>query len=120
MPEGQKKAAVALGFSKAETFIHIVFPQMVIHSLPVYIGQVITTIKLTSVAGYISVQDLTRVSDMIRARTYDAFFPLIFTALVYFGISALMMRFLRILEKRIDPMKRKRVVRGVKQRADQG
>ncbi len=120
VPEGQKKAAVALGFSKAETFIHIVFPQMVIHSLPVYIGQVITTIKLTSVAGYISVQDLTRVSDMIRARTYDAFFPLIFTALVYFGISALMMRFLRILEKRIDPMKRKRIVRGVKQRADQG
>ena len=119
VPSGQTKAAVALGFGRFEAFTQVVFPQMVIHCLPVYIGQVISTVKLTSVAGYISVQDLTRVTDMIRARTYEAFFPLIFTALVYFCIAWLLMQCLRVLEKRVDPAKRKRIVRGVKMR-DQG
>ncbi|MBQ9009589.1 MAG: ABC transporter substrate-binding protein/permease [Clostridia bacterium] len=120
VPDGQRKAAIALGFSRFESFTRVVFPQMVIHCLPVYIGQIVSTIKLTSVAGYISVQDLTRISDLIRARTYDAFFPLVFTALVYFFIAWLMMLCLHLLEKQIDPMKRKRTVRGVKPRADQG
>ena len=110
---------MALGYGQFEAFIQVVFPQMVIHCLPVYIGQVISTVKLTSVAGYISVQDLTRVTDMIRARTYEAFFPLIFTALVYFCIAWMLMLCLRALERRVDPTKRKRIVRGVKMR-DQG
>ena len=83
VPPGQQKAAKALGFQPFTAFRYVVFPQMVIHCLPVYIGQVISTVKLTSVAGYISVLNLTRVSDLIRSRTYEAFFQLIVTALIY-------------------------------------
>lgn len=65
----------------------MVIPQAVINILPVYAGEVISMVKQTSVAGYISIMDLTRVSDIIRSRTYEAFFPLIATAIIYFGLA---------------------------------
>ena len=78
-----------------------------IHILPVYSGQFISLVKITSVSGYISVMDLTRASDIIRSRTYEAFFPLVFTAVIYFLLSALLLALLRGLEKRICPESRR-------------
>ena len=52
-------------------------------------------------AGYIALQDLTKAGDIIRSRTYDAFFPLISVALIYLvmviGFSYLVKR----LERRL-------------------
>ena len=107
VPEGQARAAKALGFSKGTTFRKIIWPQAFRHILPVYIGQIIATVKLTSVAGYISVIDLTKASDIIRARTFEAFFPLVVTALVYFALTAALTAGLRFLEKRMLPGKRR-------------
>ena len=58
--------------------------------LPVFKGEFISMVKMTSVVGYIAIQDLTKMSDIIRSRTYDAFFPLIATALIYFAMAYLM------------------------------
>ena len=33
-----------------------------------------TLIKATAVVGYITVQDLTKMGDIVRSRTYEAFF----------------------------------------------
>ena len=107
VPDGQMRAACALGFKPSHAFRKVVLPQAVIHIIPVFCGQVIATIKLTSVAGYISVEDLTKVSDIIRSRTYDAFFPLLLSALIYFLMSALIIRLLHLLEKKIDPQRRR-------------
>ena len=63
--------------------------------------------------GYIAIQDLTKVSDIIRSRTYEAFFPLIATAIIYFVVTYIFIVLLNVLEKKIDPKRRKRVVRGV-------
>jgi polar amino acid transport system substrate-binding protein len=52
--------------------------------MPVYQGEVISLLKGTSIVGYIAVADMTRASDLIRSRTFDAFFPLIVTAIIYF------------------------------------
>ncbi len=120
VPDGQRRASMALGFTRAETFRHVIFPQMVIHCLPPFMGQVIATVKLTSVAGYISVMDLTRVSDLIRSRTYEAFFPLVVTALIYFLLASLLTWVLKVLSGRLDPACKKREIRGVKLHADQG
>ena len=106
VPPGQARAAKALGFSPLRAFRKVVWPQALIHILPVYSGQFIATVKLTSIAGYISVVDLTKASDIIRSRTFEAFFPLFFTALVYFLISALLVLLLRQLEKWIIPSRR--------------
>lgn len=84
---GQTEAGIALGFSPPQTFYHIVMPQAVKSVLPVYKGEMISLIKMTSVVGYIAVEDLTKVSDLIRSRTFDAFFPLVMVAILYFIIA---------------------------------
>lgn len=70
---------------------------------------------MTSVVGYISIMDLTKMSDVIRSRTYEAFFPLIATAVIYFLLSWLLAQSLNAIELRIDPKRRKRVVKGVRE-----
>ena len=84
---GQTEAGLSLGFTKSQTFFHIVLPQAVKNMIPVYQGEVISLLKSTSIVGYVAVIDLTKASDIIRARTFDAFFPLITIAIIYFIIS---------------------------------
>jgi len=81
---GQSEAGLALGFTRRQTFFRIVLPQVVRAVMPVYQGEIISLLKGTSIVGYIAVTDMTRASDLIRSRTFDAFFPLILTAIIYF------------------------------------
>lgn len=85
--KGQREAGIALGFTKVQTFIHIIMPQAIRNVLPVYKGELISLVKTTSIVGYIAVIDLTKASDIIRSRTFDAFFPLIMVAVIYFVIA---------------------------------
>lgn len=110
---GQVEAAYALGFSRRQAFWKITFPQAARHFLPVFKGEFISTVKMTSVVGYIAIQDLTKVSDIIRSRTLEAFFPLIATAVIYFLVANLLALLLSKLEVQLDPKRRKRTVKGV-------
>ena len=96
---GQTEAAIAIGFTPVQSFLHIVLPQTVQRILPVYKGEFISLVKTTSIVGYIAVQDLTSASDIIRSRTFDAFFPLIVVAILYFLISWLLTLGLEHIEK---------------------
>ncbi len=84
---GQSEAAIAIGFTPVQSFLHIILPQTIQRILPVYKGEFISLVKMTSIVGYIAVQDLTKASDIIRSRTFDAFFPLIIVAILYFAIA---------------------------------
>lgn len=108
--KGQMEAALALGYPKAKAFLKMVLPQAARHFLPVYQGEFISLVKMTSVVGYIAIQDLTKAGDIIRSRTYEAFFPLITTAIIYFMIAFTLTRILTFLQVRLDPRKRKEVV----------
>ena len=79
---GQWEAATALGFSRAGAFVRVIMPQALRHVLPLYKGEFVSMLKLTSIVGYISIEDLTKAGDIIRSRTYEAFFPLIATAII--------------------------------------
>ena len=81
---GQTEAGLALGFTPRQTFFRIVLPQVIKAVMPVYQGEIVSLLKGTSIVGYIAVADMTRASDLIRSRTFDAFFPLIVTAIIYF------------------------------------
>ena len=107
--KGQTEAALALGYSKTRSFFKIVFPQAARHFLPVYQGEFISLVKMTSVVGYIAIQDLTKAGDIIRSRTYEAFFPLITTAILYFIIAWVLSRVLSLLQNKLDPKKRRSV-----------
>lgn len=84
---GQTEAGIAMGFSPFRSFYYIVLPQAIRRVLPVYKGEVISLVKNTSVVGYIAIEDLTKMTDLIRARTFEPFFPLIMVALLYFLIA---------------------------------
>lgn len=104
--KGQKEAGIAGGFTKIQTFIHIIMPQAIRQVLPVYKGEFISLVKMTSIVGYIAVQDLTKASDIIRSRTFDAFFPLIMAAVLYLTIAWLLTWALDYVEVSVDPKRR--------------
>ncbi|MEM0530735.1 transporter substrate-binding domain-containing protein [Zongyangia sp. HA2173] len=111
---GQWEAASALGFSKITSFLHVILPQAVRHVLPIYKSEVVAMIKMTSIVGYISIQDLARAGDLIRSRTFEAFFPLIAIAIIYFAISSAVAEAIGKIELNIDPRHRpRRLPKGV-------
>lgn len=114
---GQMEASTALGYNEHQSFFRIILPQAAQHFLPIYRNEVVTLIKETSVVGYIAVLDLTKISDLVRSRTYEAFFPLIVTAIMYFVISALLTRLVTLVEHSIDPRRRKkdRILKGIRE-----
>ena len=114
---GQMEASRALGYSDSQSFFRIILPQAAQHFLPIYRNEVVTLIKETSVVGYIAVLDLTKISDLVRSRTYEAFFPLIVTAIMYFVISAVLTRIVRLVESSVDPKRRKqeKILKGIKE-----
>ena len=97
---GQTEAGLALGFTQRQTFFRIIMPQVIRSVMPVYQGEIISLLKGTSIVGYIAVADMTRASDLIRSRTFDAFFPLIVTAIIYFFMAWLIGMLLQSLVQR--------------------
>ncbi len=116
--KGQIEASLAMGFSPLETFRRIVLPQAAARVWSLYAGQFTSLVKATSVVGYIAVQDLTKASDIIRSRTFQAFFPLLSTAVVYFAIIALCGWVFSRLGRLLDPKRRKpaAILKGVQAR----
>ena len=110
---GQSEASLALGFNDNQTFFGVVLPQAARNFLPLLSGQFVSLAKDTSVVGYIAVQDLTRAGDLIRSRTMEAFFPLLSTAAIYFGLCCLLAAGMGILIRRLDIERRPRTIKGV-------
>ncbi|MBQ9264995.1 MAG: transporter substrate-binding domain-containing protein [Clostridia bacterium] len=112
---GQYEAAYALGHSNRHTFFKIILPQAIPHVLPAYQGEIVGLIKATAIVGYIAVQDLTKMGDIVRSRTYEAFFPLIAVTVIYFVLEGLFSFAVSRIRVSIDPKKRKRerILKGV-------
>ena len=85
-----------------ESIRYVLIPQMLTYIIPVYKNEIVAAIKLTSIVGFISVIDLTRASELIRNRTYEAFFPLIFTAIVYYLICFIVSFALDFIYKKLN------------------
>ena len=114
--KGQYEAAYALGYSNTRTFFRIILPQTLPIVMPSYKAEIVGLIKATAVVGYVAVQDLTKMGDIVRSRTYEAFFPLIAITVIYFVIEILIGFAVSKLEININPKRRKResILKGVK------
>ncbi|MBO6134317.1 MAG: ABC transporter permease subunit [Lachnospiraceae bacterium] len=103
---GQWEASYALGFGYIHTFLRFVFPQSLVSSIPVYKGEIISLIKSTAIVGYIAVQDLTKMSDIIRSRTFEPFVPIITVALMYYIFAFVITYILNRFVLKVDWKKR--------------
>ena len=112
----QAEAARALGYPDRKSFFKIILPQALPHFMPAYKGEITGLIKATAVVGYIAVQDLTKIGDIVRSRTFEAFFPLIAVAIIYFVLAAILTMLVRQIEIGVDPKRRKpeKILKGVK------
>lgn len=113
---GQLEAAYALGYTKYKAFFQIIFPQAMTIFLPTYCGQAVELVKATAIVGYIAVNDLTKMGDIIRSNTYEAFFPLFTTALIYFILTWILAFLLGYIKLYFEPKRRSdsKILKGVK------
>ena len=94
-------AYVAEIVRSGSTMFHIILPQAFKNILPALGNEFIVLVKETSVAAYVGIAELTYVGNLIRSRTYEAFFPLIAVALIYLVIVLLLTFLLKKLERRL-------------------
>jgi His/Glu/Gln/Arg/opine family amino acid ABC transporter permease subunit len=98
---GQMEAGRTLGLPYGTTMKKIILPQAFKNILPALFNELIALLKETSVAAFIAVADLTRSGDMIRAKTYDPFLPLLAVALIYLTLVVGMTHLVGRLERRL-------------------
>ena len=98
---GQTEAGRSLGFNKWQTMFYIVMPQAIKNIVPTYANEFIVLIKETAIVGYIAVEDLTKVADVIRSRTFSAWFPLLGAAAIYLCLTLGLAKLFSILERRL-------------------
>lgn len=101
IPLGQMEAARSLGLNYTQATWRVILPQAVKNVLPALGNEMIVLLKETSISGYIALQDLTKAADIVRSRTYSAFFPLISVALIYLVLVMFLERLLTIMEARL-------------------
>ena len=84
---GQVEAARTLGFSAFQAFRLVTLPQVVRIAKPVYQSTVVNLIQWTSVVGYVSITDLTRVINNIASRTMQPMITIIIGMLIYLALA---------------------------------
>lgn len=99
--EGQFEAGRSLGFNYSKTMIYIIIPQAFKNILPALANEFIVLLKETSVAGYVTIRDLTMGGNIIRAATYSPFLPLIAVAVIYLVLVMFFTKLVSILERRL-------------------
>ena len=84
---GQIEAARTLGFSAWQAFRLVTLPQVIRIAKPVYQSTVVNLIQWTSVVGYVSITDLTRVINNIASRTMQPMVTIIIGMLIYLALA---------------------------------
>lgn len=112
---GQTEAACALGFSDRAAFFRLILPQAAQHFMPAYKSEIVALLKASAIVGYITVEDLTRMGDIVRYRTYEPFFPIISVAVIYFLLAWILTSVVKRVMDRIDPKKRtkEQILKGI-------
>lgn len=99
--KGQTEAGRSLGLSAKQTMMSIVVPQAVKNIFPAFGNEFITLIKETAIVGYVGLMDIQKAGDFIKSATYEAFMPLVGTAIIYFILIKLLTLALGRYEKRL-------------------
>ena len=95
---GQYEAAKALGLSKKQTMMDIIFPQTMKSILPPVVNEAITLVKDTALASTLPVIELMKATNS-TANRLTAMMPFIFAAVIYLIMTAVLTIIAGKLEK---------------------
>ncbi len=104
--KGQAEAARTLGFSAWDTFRLVTMPQVLRIARPVYQSTIVNLIQWTSVVGYVTITDLTRVINNTASRTMQPLLTIIIGLLIYLALSYIVFGYFA-LSDRIKMKKRR-------------
>lgn len=101
IPRGQYEAASVLGYTRLQTFMKIVLPQVVKRILPAMGNEVITLVKDTSLAFVLGVMEMFTQAKAIAA-SQVSMLPYIIAALIYWAFTIFVEFVLSRIEKKLD------------------
>lgn len=100
--KGQREACKSLGLNYFKTIRYVIFPQSLAKIFPALGNEMITLVKETSIAGYVGIVELIKAADIISSRTYDYFFPLIVSAIVYLCLTFILSKVMKFGERKLN------------------
>ena len=100
LDKGQVEAARTLGFSKWQAFKLVTLPQLARIARPVYQSTIVNLIQWTSVVGYVTITDLTRVINNIASRTMQPMITIIGGMIIYLALSYLVYGIFHMTDRR--------------------
>ena len=83
MPKGQYEAAEVLGYTKTQTFLHIILPQVIKRVLPAITNEMVTLVKDTSLAFSLAYMEMFTIAKQIAAKE-PPLVPSVVAAIFYF------------------------------------
>ena len=99
--KGQTEAGRSLGLNAYQTMTRIVLPQAIKNIFPTLCNEFIVLIKETAIVGYVGLVDIQKAGDFIKSATFEAFMPLIATAIIYYVLVKTLTLLLGRIEKRL-------------------
>ena len=101
IPIGQYEAAEVLGYSKFQTFMRIILPQVIKRIMPSVTNEVVTLVKDTSMAFTVSYQEMFTIGKQI-ANSQTSFTPFLVAGVFYYVFNAVVDYVMGRIEKRLD------------------
>ena len=101
IPAGQYEAAEVLGYSRTQTFMRIILPQVVKRIMPSVTNEVITLVKDTSLAFTLAYQEVFSLAKQISA-SQTSFMPFLIAGVFYFVANYVVEFAMARIEKSLD------------------
>jgi len=101
IPVGQYEAAKVLGYSKSQTFMKIILPQVIKRVLPPVTNEVITLVKDTSLAFSISYMEMFAVAKQLTS-SHSSMMPLLVAGVFFYIFNLLVAFIMGAIEKKLN------------------
>ncbi|WP_346686886.1 amino acid ABC transporter permease [Enteroscipio rubneri] len=101
IPRGQYEAATVLGYSKGQTFMKIVLPQVVKRILPAMSNEIITLVKDTSLAFVLGIMEMFSQAKALAA-SQVSMVPYVVAGAIYWVFNLVVEMILTRIEKKLD------------------
>lgn len=101
IPNGQREAAFVLGYNKTQTFMKIIFPQMVKRVMPPVTNEIITLVKDTSLAFALAYTEMFTLAKQIAAAN-TSLMPLFIAGVFYYVFNFLVAFVMEWIEKKLN------------------
>ncbi len=101
IPRGQYEAASVLGYTRYQTFMRIVLPQVVKRIMPSVTNEVVTLVKDTSIAFTVSYQEMFTIGKQI-ANSQTSFMPFVIAGVFYYVFNFIVDRVMGRIEKSLN------------------